>query len=487
MTDISRLAHGVLFPGIGRPTLPKWALPRIEAGLGGFILYGKDIVSAEQVRALTAAFRERNPRMHLATDEEGGDVTRLESAGGTSVPGNYALGALDDEELTWLAARQIGLSLAEAGIDWDLAPAVDTAVNPFSPNGIRTFGPDRELVTRHAAAWVRGLQSTGVSACAKHFPGHGLSGTDAHLGTPRVDLSRQELVDFYLDPFRGAIDAGVDSIMVSHVQLTSLDDVPATISPAVMTGLLRDELGFDGVVITDALEMHGISDVAPLPEAAVRAIAAGADALCLGSWAFNDDVDAAASAIVRAVEDGTLPLERLEQANERLARMGSRQLDVTAPDDSVGARLAREVISVHGDPVLRGDDVLVVRLEPVASPAAGRAEGGVEKLLVEAGKNVESVRLSADTYAGPLMVRAAISEFKVEYGDAADVLVLVRSPHRFDWQTPLLDSIRTAHPDAVILDMGVQHEDFSDLRAWVRSYGASRVCAQATADVLLGR
>ncbi|EED6225789.1 glycoside hydrolase family 3 protein, partial [Salmonella enterica subsp. enterica serovar Haifa] len=187
-----------------------------------------------------------NPRLHLATDEEGGDVSRLENAGGISVPGNYALGAIDDEESTRRIAREIGLSLRQAGIDWDLAPAVDVAVNPFSPNGIRTFGADRAQVSRHAAAWIEGLQSTGVSACAKHFPGHGLSGTDAHLGTPQVDLSREDLIEYYLDPFRAAIDAEVDSIMVSHVRLSRIDQLPASISRPVMTGLLREELGFDG-------------------------------------------------------------------------------------------------------------------------------------------------------------------------------------------------------------------------------------------------
>lgn len=487
MTDITRLAHGVLFPGVGRTRFPRWADTRIDAGLGGFVIYGRDIVSAEQVRVLTADMRARNPQLHLATDEEGGDVTRLESAGGISVPGNYALGALDDEETTYRVAREIGLSLRCAGIDWDLAPAVDVAVNPFSPNGIRTFGSDRSQVSRHAAAWVRGLQSTGVSACAKHFPGHGLSGTDAHLGTPQVDLSREELIEHYLDPFRAAIDAEVDSIMVSHVRLTQIDSLPASISSPVMTGLLREALRYDGVIITDALEMRGVRDVAPLGDAAVRALAAGADALCLGSWSFGEDVDTVVSAIVGAVADGDLSVERLEEANDRLSRMGTRDGIDETPDLDYGERLAREVISVGGDATLRTENVLVVRLDPIASPAAGRAEGDVERFLIEAGKNVESVRLSADTYAGEQMLSGALSEFFEEYAGDAALIVLLRSPHRFEWQGPVIASIREAHPDAIVLDMGVQHDDFSDFRAWVRSYGSSRACARAAAESLLGR
>ncbi|WP_328583954.1 glycoside hydrolase family 3 protein [Streptomyces sp. NBC_00370] len=486
MSELSRLAHGVLFPALGRRTVPRWARASVAEGLGGFVLFGKDIASAEQVRELTAGLHGLREHVVLSIDEEGGDVNRLEAHGGTSVPGNHALGRLDDPELTRQAAYQIGLSLVEAGVDWDLAPAVDAAVNPLSPNGIRCFGSDRTLVAKHAAAWVEGLQSAGVSACAKHFPGHGLSSTDAHLGTPTVGLSRQELVDHYLDPFRAAISAGVDSIMVSHVLLTQLDDVPATISPAVLTGLLREELGYDGVVITDALEMHGISDVASLPEAAVRAIGAGADALCLGAWAFGDDVRTAATALVTAVEDGTLPLARLREANERIARLGTRRRAAgEAHDDAVGARLARAVTEVHGDARIRGDRALVVRLDPTHSPAQGGASWGVEEPLRAAGVEVESLAVAGDTYNAEGMIRAEIGLFRDEFGPAADVLLLVRSSHRFPWQRPVLDDLLKRYPTAVVVDMGVPGDDFSGFRGWVRTFGASRVCAQAAVGALL--
>ncbi|MEW2549987.1 glycoside hydrolase family 3 N-terminal domain-containing protein [Streptomyces sp. NPDC047002] len=486
MTELSRLAHGVLFPALGRPAVPRWARARVAEGLGGFVLFGRDIVSAVQVRELTAGLHGLREHVLLSVDEEGGDVNRLENHGGTSVPGNHALGRLDDPERTRDAAYQIGLSLVAAGVDWDLAPAVDTAVNPLSPNGIRTFGGDRALVARHAAAWVEGLQAAGVSACAKHFPGHGLSSTDAHLGTPVVDLSRQELVEHYLDPFRAAIAAGVDSIMVSHVRLTQLDDVPATISPAVLTGLLRGELGFDGVVITDALEMHGISDVASLPEAAVRAVAAGADALCLGAWAFGDDVDAAAGALVAAVEDGSLPEGRLREANARIARLGTRPRATAAPDDAVGELLAREVVEVHGDPALKGRRALVVRLDPTHSPAQGGASWGVEEPLRAAGVEVEALAVAGDTYNAEGMIRAEIGLCLDEYGPDADVVLLVRSPHRFPWQRPVLDELLARHPGCVVVDMGVPGDDFGGFRGWVRTFGASKVCARAAVDVLLG-
>lgn len=486
MSDVSRLAHGVLFPALGRRTVPRWARARVAEGLGGFVLFGKDISSTGQLRELTAELHGLREHVLLSIDEEGGDVNRLEPYGGTSVPGNHALGRLDDPELTRQAAYQIGLSLVEAGVDWDLAPAVDTAVNPLSPNGIRCFGADRTLVAKHATAWIEGLQSAGVSACAKHFPGHGLSATDAHLGTPVVELSRAELVEHYLDPFRAAIAADVDSIMVSHVRLTRLDEVPATISPAVLTGLLRGELGYDGVVITDALEMRGIADVASLPEAAVRAISAGADALCLGAWAYGEDVDAAAAALVAAVEDGTLPEARLREANARIARLGTRpRVTGTAHDDTVGVRLAEQVTEVHGDPVLRGGHTLVVRLDPTHSPAAGAAAWGVEEPLRAAGLDVESLVVAGDTYNAEGMIRAEIGMFRDEFGPEANIVLLTRSSHRFAWQRPVLDELQSRCPEAVVVDMGVPGYDFSVFRGWVRTFGASRVCAQAAVRSLL--
>jgi beta-N-acetylhexosaminidase len=487
MTDLSRLAHGVLFPALGRTTVPRWAKERVDASLGGFVLFGKDIESATQLRQLTDTLHGLRDHVLLSLDEEGGDVNRLEDHGGVSVPGNHALGRIGDPARTREAAHQIGLSLVEAGIDWNLAPAVDTAVNPLSPNGIRCFGSDRSQVARHAAAWIDGLQDAGVSACAKHFPGHGLSGTDAHLGTPTVPLTRQELLDHYLDPFRAAVTAGVDSIMVSHVHLTEIDDVPATISAPVLTGLLRGELGYDGVIITDALEMHGISDVASLPEAAVRAIAAGADALCLGAWAYNLDVDAAASALVAAVREGTLAEDRLREANERIARLGTRpRAAATGRDDAVGARLAEDALVTHGHPAMKGRRALVVRLDPTHSPAAGKAAWGVEEPLRAAGVELETVAVTGATYDGAHAVRSAVGAHTEEYGTDADVLVLTRSPHRFPWQRPVLDHLRETCPQAVVVDMGVPGEDFSAFRGWIQTFGASRVCARAAARVLLG-
>lgn len=488
MSSVEHLAHAVLFPSLGRSTVPRWIKEPVAAGLGGFVLFGREAVSADQLTSLKAELSEQRPGLRIALDEEGGDVSRLEATGVISTPGNLALGRIDDLEATRDCAVQIGLALRRVGVDWNFAPAIDVAVNPLTPNGVRCFGSDRSRVAQHAAAWVEGLQSTGVSACAKHFPGHGLSGTDAHLGTPNLELSRQELIDSYLDPFRAVIAAGVDSIMVSHPQIPALDDFPASISRPVITGLLRDELGYDGVVITDALEMKGVARVADLPHAAVRALQAGADALCLGSWSFGDDVRTCVVAITQAVTAGDLDRAQLERSVHRLERIGSRQPTVTGqPDTGTGLRLARRAIEVDGRPELHGSATLVLRLEPGISPAAGRGHGDVEGLLESRGKKVERLAVAGETYNGDGMVRAGISEFRDEYGDDGDVVILVRSPHRYDWQQHVLDRILESASDAIVLDMGFVDRDFSSARAWIRTFGGSTVCATAAVEILVPR
>ena len=202
-------AGAVLQPGFTGLTPPDWVRRRLDSGeLGGVALYGRNIASRDQVAALTSAMYALNPDLLIATDEEGGDVTRLEAASGSSYPGNFALGEVDDTELTERVGRSIGFDLSSVGINLDYAPDADVNSNPDNPViGVRSFGGDGELAARHTAAYVRGLQSAGVAACAKHFPGHGDTAADSHLGLPRIDLPL-DVFGAHLAPFRAAIAAG---------------------------------------------------------------------------------------------------------------------------------------------------------------------------------------------------------------------------------------------------------------------------------------
>ncbi len=196
MGELERLASSCVLPGFEGPTVPEWIRRRIDEGLGGVVLYAWNVESREQLRALTDDLRSERGDLVIAIDEEGGDVTRLEAATGSSYPGNAALGVVDDLELTERVAASIGAELADVGVNLDFAPVADVNTNPLNPViGIRSFGSDADLVARHVAAFVRGLQSSGVAACAKHFPGsrrHGrrLPPCAACRGQPRAGRAR---------------------------------------------------------------------------------------------------------------------------------------------------------------------------------------------------------------------------------------------------------------------------------------------------------
>ncbi|MEU4572969.1 glycoside hydrolase family 3 N-terminal domain-containing protein [Nonomuraea sp. NPDC023979] len=317
---LAGLADTVLQPGFKGTTLPDWVRKRLSTGLGGIALYSRNLVTSSQIRDLTAAIRAENPEVVIALDEEGGDVTRLEAFTGSSRPGNLALGAAGDPALTCAVAQGIGHDLAAAGISLNYAPVVDIDAEDNPVVGTRAFGSDPELVARHTTAWVTGLQSAGVAACAKHFPGHGATSVDSHDALPVVRLSREELAATALLPYRAAIAAGVRAVMTGHLLVPAYDESePATTSRRLMVQLLREELGFDGLIVTDGIEMPAVSAPYGLGGATVRALAAGADAICVGGEnATPGVVGLLRNAIMAAVADGTLPEERLAEAAARV-------------------------------------------------------------------------------------------------------------------------------------------------------------------------
>ena len=236
---LERFAATCILPGFEGPTVPNWVRRRLAEGMGGVVLYAWNVESRDQLRALTADLRSEREDILIAIDEEGGDVTRLEADRGSSYPGNGALGVVDDVELTERVAASLGAELADAGANLDFAPVADVNTNPQNPViGIRSFGDDGELVAKHVAAFVTGLQSAGVAACAKHFPGHGDTSVDSHLALPVVEA----IDDAALEPFRAAIAVGVQSIMTAHIVVRALGESPATMSREVLHDLLRVEL-----------------------------------------------------------------------------------------------------------------------------------------------------------------------------------------------------------------------------------------------------
>ncbi|MGA9746280.1 MAG: glycoside hydrolase family 3 N-terminal domain-containing protein, partial [Nocardioides sp.] len=321
------LALSVVLPGFMGTTPPPWLRRALTEGLAGVCLFGHNVEGEDQVRALTRAVRDERPEALVASDEEGGSVTRLDAGLGSPWPGAATLGALDDPAATYEVALALGSHARSLGVDLVLGPVIDVNSEPDNPViGIRSFGATTELVSRHGVAFVRGLGDAGVVACAKHFPGHGATTSDSHVDLPVLEVDESTWRDRDLPPFVAAVAAGVPALMTAHVVLRALDDVPATTS-AVVLRVLRDELGFAGAVVSDALDMRAVSERLGRAGGAVAALLAGVDLLCVGNPAFPGGYDDAAAleeivaAIVSAVEDGTLPLARLEEASARVASL----------------------------------------------------------------------------------------------------------------------------------------------------------------------
>jgi beta-N-acetylhexosaminidase len=466
--ELDRLAAGCLLAGFTGASVPDWLRRSLEAGLGGVVLFAWNVESRAQVAELTAALRSERDELVVAIDEEGGDVTRLEAATGSSYPGNWALGAVDDPALTESVASAIGADLAGVAVNLNLAPVADVNVDPLNPIvGIRSFGSDPGLVARHVAAFVTGLQGTGVAACAKHFPGHGDTREDSHLELPVVRRDDEAMAAMLL-PFRAAVEAGVRAVMTAHVRIQGLDDAPATLSRAAITGLLRGELGFTGPAVTDALEMRAVSATVGVEEGAVRALEAGADALCLGAELRPEGVH---STVVEAVRSGRLPEERLREAASRVHALASRvqgqSLDAASED--VGLEAARRALVVNGEVALTRPP-LVVELLPEASIAAGAARHELADLL----RSAEVVRLHGE----PLDPRTLA---EAHYG--RQVVVVLRDAHRHTWQRVAADGLLEAAPDSVLVEVGVPAWQPDGAR-YMATRGAGRVNLEAAAERL---
>jgi beta-N-acetylhexosaminidase len=320
MLPIDRVCGQLIVGGYlgDRPT--DRILRALSAGhLGGAILFKRNLPSIQAAWESCRALREaavQGSVPWLCLDEEGGRVRRL-PAPFVRLPAMLELAAAGDEAVVERAAALAGRQLAAIGFNLNLAPVLDVNTNPANPViGDRAFGAEPAEASRMAMAWLRGLRSAGLCACGKHFPGHGDTSVDSHIGLPRVDWGLDRLDAVELVPFKAAIAAKIDCIMSAHVVCTAIDAArPATLSPAIATGILRERLGYQGVLLSDDLEMKAIAGQSGIAEAAVRAVAAGCDAVLICS--LEDEQDRAHEALVREAERSETFRARCEQAVER--------------------------------------------------------------------------------------------------------------------------------------------------------------------------
>ena len=499
--SLHRDALAVLQPGFVGTTPPDWLHRHLAAGLGSVALFSRNVTDQGQLTELTAGLREENPDVLIAIDEEGGDVTRLESGSGSSWPGNLALGAIDDPGLTRDVARELGRALAECGVNYNWAPSADVNSNPDNPViGVRSFGADPELCGRHTAAWVEGLQSVGVAACAKHFPGHGDTAIDSHLGLPVVDIDMDLLRSRDLVPFKAAIAAGAKAVMTAHIMVPALDGSrPATLSRPILDLLRLSQaeggLGYDGLIVTDAIEMGAIADTFGTARGTVLALAAGADAVCVGGGLCDEEtVLHLRDALVAAVRSGDLPEQRLAEAAAKVRELGAWTTEQTriggrvAPDLSIGLRAARRALRVTEGPGAPftpiTDSPYVLSLSPVANIAVGQVTPwGLAGML--AGR-LPGTRTAS---FGPGDATAELLPGLLERvrADAAGrrVVVVARDLHRHEWMTALLNGVLASRPDAAVVEMGVpQAEPVGALH--IATHGAARVCGLAAVEVFTG-
>jgi beta-N-acetylhexosaminidase len=480
---LTRDALTVLQPGFTGTSAPDWLLRRLGEGLASVGLFGRNIATAEQLAALTAQLRAEREDVLVAIDEEGGDVTRLEVRTGSSFPGNHALGAVDDTALTRAVAHELGRRLAECGVNLNWAPSADVNANPDNPViGVRSFGSDTDLVARHTAAYVEGLQAAGVAACTKHFPGHGDTGVDSHHDLPTIDAGLDLLHARDLAPFRAAIAAGSQAVMSAHIVVPALDpERPATLSRRILTGLLREELGYDGLIVTDGMEMQAISATYGIERGSVLAIAAGADAICVGGGLADDGtVLRLRDALVAAVRSGDLAEERLADAAARvrsLARWTRTRSGASGPADAeVGLTAARRALTVT-----RADGAL-----PVTGPVHVAAFTPVANIAVGDetpwGVAAELQRTLPGTTTGSYTGQDAGAQALAAAGDRR-IVAVVRDEHRHAWMAGALDGLLATRPDTIVVEMGIpQSPPRGALH--VATHGAARVCGQAAAEAI---
>jgi beta-N-acetylhexosaminidase len=317
-----------------------------EFGLGGVIVFSRNIAEPEQIAELCFEAARLVPDLPLwvSIDQEGGRVARLKSPF-TEWPPMATIGRSGDVALAGRFARALAAELRAVGITLDYAPVLDVHTNPNNPViGDRALSAKAEEVATFGAAIVQGLQAEGVAACGKHFPGHGDTSSDSHLELPLVEHPIERLRGVELKPFRAAIDANVAALMTAHVFMPALDEArPATLSNRIVSGLLREELRFEGVILSDDLEMKAIANTYAVPAAAVLAVEAGCDGVLICSG--DHDLQASAlEALIHAVEDERLLLTRVEDALTRHRRAKERFLAASVARRPLDGRRLRQVI-----------------------------------------------------------------------------------------------------------------------------------------------
>ncbi len=474
-----------------------------QYNVGGIIIFDRNVTSLSDLAQLVndaqeaAVGNEPGIPLFVATDQEGWPVLRLRD-GGTAFPSNMALGATRSATDAELMASTMAQEMRAVGINMNLAPVMDVNSNPSNPIiGIRSFGSSPELVSHLGTAMIETYQAQDIIATAKHFPGHGDTSQDSHLSLPTVrhDLDRLEAVE--LAPFRAAISAGVDCIMTAHISLPAVDPTPdraATLSPPVLQELLREQMGFEGLIATDSLGMRGITDQYDVATAAALAFQAGADLLMFGDDPGHDPSEQrpAYESVLRLVQDGSVPMSKLDDAVRRILFVKAKRglldwqpVDIDripqeagTPEHLAAARqLAQDSITV-----LRNDDQLLPlgpesSLMVVYPPGAADLAQAVQGYCPEVHAQQVSITPSS----------IEIEEVLTQAHNAEVVVLGTLNVQRYPEQAQLVEALgATKSLIAVALGSPYDLLSYPQVSTYVVTYGLAPASMEAVAKVLFG-
>ncbi|SFD67652.1 beta-N-acetylhexosaminidase [Lentibacillus persicus] len=472
-----------------------------EYHIGGVIYFNwsqniGNPANIEQVNALSnglqdIAMDQRMPiPLFISTDQEGGIVQRLTEPG-TVFPGNMALGATRSTDLAADSAGIMGSELSSLGINMNFAPVADVNVNPENPViGVRSFSEDPDLVSDMAVSQVQAYQEEKVVPTAKHFPGHGDTNVDSHYGLPIINHDLETLRNVDLKPFQAAIDAGIEAIMTAHIVVPALDDsgLPATLSKPILTDLLREEMGFDGLIVTDSLGMSGANVVEP-ERVPVEAFKAGNDILL-----NPPNVEQSYNAMLEAVESGEISEERIDESVYRIlkAKMekGLFGNPKTNPDavENIGSEenlaKADEIANKSITMVKNENNVLPLSTEQdvlITGPSLGEPEYLAEQ-LADKGFNVSDYATSTSPTQG--QIDEAVSRAK----DADTVLVTTYTANTNPSQQQLVSALESTGKDVVVSAIRNPYDlmAFPEVDGYLATYGNRDVSIEALSSVLIG-